>query len=39
MKGWRMGDNVSDVGEKVKLEGDSGCKESSGVEEICIWLR
>ena len=40
MKVWWMGDDkVSDVSEKVKLRGDSGWKDSSGVEEICIWLR
>jgi hypothetical protein len=39
MKVWRMGDKVSNVGEKMKLGEDPGWKDSSGVEEICIWLR
>ena len=38
MKVWWMGDKVSDVSETVKLRGDSGWKDSSGVEEIWIWL-
>ena len=39
MKVWWMGDKVSDISEKVELRGDSGWKDSSGVEEIWIWLR
>ena len=36
---WMRDDKVSNVSEKVKLRGDSGWKDSSGVEEIWIWLR
>ena len=39
IKIWRMGDKVRDICEKVKLWGNSGWKDSSGVEETWIWLR